>query len=38
MNHPNLSDPNTDPTSPSWGTITGQDTARSWQLSLKITW
>ncbi len=38
MNHPNLSDPNTDPTSPSWGTITGQDTARSWQLSLKVTW
>lgn len=38
MNHPNLSDPNTDPTSPSWGTITGQDSARSWQLSLKITW
>ncbi len=38
LNHPNLSDPNTDPTSPSWGTITGQDTARSWQLSLKVTW
>jgi len=38
LNHPNLYDPNTDPTSASWGTITGQDTPRSWQLSLKITW
>jgi hypothetical protein len=38
MNHPNLSNPNTDPTSPSWGSITGQDSARSWQLSLKITY
>ncbi len=38
LNHPNLSDPNTDPTSPSWGVITGQDTARSWQFSLKVTW
>jgi len=38
MNHPNLSNPNTDPTSASWGTITGQDSARSWQLSLKITY
>jgi len=36
MNHPNLYDPNTDPTSASWGTITGQDTPRSWQLALKI--
>ncbi len=36
MNHPNLYDPNTDPTSASWGSITGQDTPRSWQLSLKI--
>jgi hypothetical protein len=36
LNHPNLYDPNTDPTSASWGTITGQDTPRSWQLSLKI--
>jgi hypothetical protein len=38
LNHPNLYDPNTDPTSASWGTITGQDTPRSWQLSLKLTW
>lgn len=37
MNHPNLSDPNTDPTSASWGLITGQDSARSWQMALKIT-
>jgi hypothetical protein len=37
MNHPNLYDPNTDPTSGSFGTITGQDTPRSWQLSLKVT-
>lgn len=38
MNHPNLADPNTDPTSASYGTITGQDSPRSWQLSLKVTW
>ncbi|MBI4893125.1 MAG: hypothetical protein HY821_21050, partial [Acidobacteria bacterium] len=38
MNHPNLYDPNSDPTSASWGTITGQDTPRSWQLSLKLAW
>jgi hypothetical protein len=38
MNHPNLYDPNTDPTSASWGTINGQDTPRSWQMSLKLTW
>ncbi|MBL8236767.1 MAG: carboxypeptidase regulatory-like domain-containing protein [Bryobacterales bacterium] len=37
MNHPNLSDPNTDPTSSAFGTITGQDSPRSWQMSLKIT-
>ncbi len=37
MNHPNLANPNTDPTSAAWGTITGQDSPRSWQLSLKIT-
>ena len=36
LNHPNLYDPNTDPTSASWGVISGQDTPRSWQLSLKI--
>ncbi len=37
MNHPNLANPNTDPTSAAWGTITTQDSPRSWQLSLKIT-
>ena len=36
MNHPNLSDPNTDPTSSAFGTITGQGAPRSWQFSLKI--
>ncbi|MCC6262145.1 MAG: carboxypeptidase regulatory-like domain-containing protein [Bryobacterales bacterium] len=36
MNHPNLSNPNTDPTSAAWGTITGMDSPRSWQLSLKV--
>lgn len=36
LNHPNLYNPNTDPTSASWGVITGQDTPRSWQFSLKI--
>ncbi len=36
MNHPNLANPNTDPTSASWGTITSQDSPRSWQLSLKV--
>ncbi len=38
LNHPNLYDPNTDPTSAAWGTITGQDTPRSWQMSLKVMW
>jgi len=38
LNHPNLYDPNTDPTSAAFGSITGQDTPRSWQLSLKITY
>ncbi|MGJ5818311.1 carboxypeptidase regulatory-like domain-containing protein [Paludibaculum fermentans] len=37
LNHPNLYDPNTDPTSGSYGSITGQDTPRSWQMSLKLT-
>jgi hypothetical protein len=36
MNHPNLANPNTDPTSSAFGTITGQDSPRSWQMSLKI--
>jgi len=37
MNHPNLYDPTVDPTSSSWGVISNQDTPRSWQLSLKLT-
>ncbi len=36
MNHPNLYDPGLDPTSASWGVISGQDTPRTWQLSLKV--
>jgi hypothetical protein len=36
LNHPNLYDPTSDPTSASWGVISGQDTPRSWQLSLKL--
>ncbi|MBI3209768.1 MAG: hypothetical protein HYZ37_12845, partial [Candidatus Solibacter usitatus] len=38
LNHPNLADPNTDPTSAAFGSITGQDSPRSWQLSLKLSW
>lgn len=37
MNHPNLSNPNTDPTSANFGLITGQDSPRSWQMALKVT-
>lgn len=37
MNHPNLYDPNTDPTSGNWGLITGQDMPRGWQMALKVT-
>jgi len=37
INHPNLADPNTDPTSSAFGIITGQDPPRSWQASLKVT-
>ncbi len=36
MNHPNLSNPNTGVTNAAFGTITGQDSPRSWQLALKI--
>ncbi len=36
-NHPNLSTPNTSPTSTAFGTITGQDVPRSWQMSLRMT-
>ncbi|HET8549356.1 MAG TPA: carboxypeptidase-like regulatory domain-containing protein [Bryobacteraceae bacterium] len=37
MNHPNLSNPNTDPTNTAFGTITGQDSPRSWQMALKLS-
>jgi len=36
-NHPNLSAPNTSPTSTAFGMITGQDQPRSWQFALKLT-
>lgn len=36
-NHPNLSNPNTDPTNAAYGTITGQDSPRSWQFALRMT-
>ncbi len=36
LNHPNLRNPNTDPTSGSWGVISSQETPRTWQLSLKL--
>jgi hypothetical protein len=35
-NHPNLTGPNTSPTSTAFGTITGQDQTRSWQFALKV--
>jgi len=37
-NFTNLANPNTDPTSTAFGTITGQDSPRSWQLALKLSW
>ena len=37
MNHPNLFAPNTTPTNTAFGTITGQDVPRSWQMALRIT-
>lgn len=37
MNHPNLFAPNTTPSSTAFGTITGQDVPRSWQMALRIT-
>jgi hypothetical protein len=37
FNHPNLSTPNTTPTNSAFGTITGQDVPRSWQMSLKVS-
>ncbi len=36
-NHPNLSTPNTSPTSSAFGAITGQDVPRLWQMSLNLT-
>jgi hypothetical protein len=36
-NHPNLSAPNTTPTSSAFGMITAQDVPRIWQMSLKLT-
>jgi hypothetical protein len=38
MNHPNLSNPSTSVTSSGFGTITGQNPPRSWQLALKLDW
>ncbi|HZO54461.1 MAG TPA: carboxypeptidase-like regulatory domain-containing protein [Bryobacteraceae bacterium] len=35
-NHPTLTNPNTDPTSGSFGVITGQDATRSWQFALVV--
>jgi len=36
-NFPNLGNPNTDPTNAAYGTITGQDSPRSWQFALRMT-
>lgn len=36
MNHPNLGDPNTNPTQTAFGTITSQGPPRSWQFALKL--
>ena len=36
MNHPNLTTPNTTPTNTAFGTITGQDVPRSWQMALRV--
>jgi hypothetical protein len=36
-NHPNLANPNTDPTSAAYGTITSQDSPRSWQFALRLS-
>jgi len=37
-NYTNLAGPNTDPASTAFGTITGQDSPRSWQMALKLSW
>lgn len=36
-NFPNLGNPNTDPTNAAYGTIIGQDSPRSWQFALRLT-
>ena len=36
-NYPNLGNPNTDPTNAAYGTITGQDSPRSWQFALRLS-
>jgi hypothetical protein len=36
-NFPNLANPNTDPTNAAYGTITGQDSPRSWQFALRLS-
>jgi hypothetical protein len=36
-NHPNKGTPNTTATNTAFGTITGQDVPRSWQMSLRVT-
>lgn len=36
-NFANLSNPNNDPTNAAFGTITGQDSPRSWQFALRLT-
>jgi hypothetical protein len=36
FNHPNLFAPNTNPTSSAFGTITGKDVPRLWQMSLTL--
>lgn len=36
-NYPNLGNPNTDPTNAAYGTITSQDSPRSWQFALRLT-
>jgi hypothetical protein len=36
-NFPNLANPNQDPTNAAFGTITGQDSPRSWQFALRLS-
>jgi hypothetical protein len=37
FNFANLGNPNSDPTNAAYGTITGQDSPRSWQFALRVT-